>query len=157
MPEPFMHGYVVQPPAPPEDVSELISASGVWASGGIVSTPRDLTRFIRAYAAGELTSTAVLREQRRWVEGASEPAGPGRNTAGLGIFRYSTRCGVVLGHTGNFPGYTQLIAATPDGRKSLTFSLTTQVNKTTNPGLLEKLRTIEENAVCTLLHSARGR
>ncbi|MFJ4282091.1 serine hydrolase domain-containing protein [Streptomyces massasporeus] len=154
LPEPYMHGYAVEPPEPPEDVSELISASGVWASGGIVSTPRDMTRFVRAYAAGRLTSPAVLREQRRWVEGASEPAGPGHNKAGLAIFRYETRCGVVLGHTGNFPGYTQLIAATPDGRKSLTFSLTTQVNKTLNPDLLEQLRTIQENAVCALLDAA---
>ncbi|UUU20538.1 serine hydrolase domain-containing protein [Streptomyces sp. DSM 40750] len=156
MPEPYMHGYAVEPPEPPEDVSEVLSASGVWASGGIVSTPHDMTRFIRAYAAGKLTSEEVLREQRRWIEGASEPAGPGRNTAGLGIFHYSTRCGVVLGHTGNFPGYTQLIAATPDGRKSLTFSLTTQVNRTNNPELVEKLRAIEENAVCTLLRRDRG-
>lgn len=65
-----MHGYAVEPPAPPEDVSEVLSASGVWASGGIVSTPRDVTRFIRGYAAGKLTSRAALREQRRWIEGA---------------------------------------------------------------------------------------
>lgn len=156
MPEPYMHGYAVEPPAPPEDVSEALSASGVWASGGIVSTPRDMTRFIRGYAAGELTSRAVLREQRRWIEGASEPAGPGRNSAGLAIFRYDTRCGVVLGHTGNFPGYTQLIAATPDGRRSLTFSLTTQVNRTLDPALVNRLRAVEENAVCTLLGPRRG-
>ena len=156
MPEPYMHGYAVEPPAPPEDVSEALSASGVWASGGIVSTPRDMTRFIRGYAAGELTSRPVLREQRRWIEGASEPAGPGRNRAGLGIFRYDTRCGVVLGHTGNFPGYTQLIAATPDGRRSVTFSLTTQVNRTLDPDLLERLRAVEENAVCALLGRKGG-
>lgn len=78
-------------------------------------------------------------------------AGPGRNKAGAAIFRYSTRCGVVLGHTGNFPGYTQLIAATPDGRRSLTFSLTTQVNEATKPELLEELREVEENFVCALL------
>jgi D-alanyl-D-alanine carboxypeptidase len=151
LPEPYLHGYDVRPPGPPEDVSELLSASGVWTSGGIVSTPRDLTRFIRAYAAGELTSPAVREEQRRWIEGASEPAGPGRNSAGLAIFRYNTRCGAVLGHTGNFPGYTQLMAATPDGRKSITFSITTQVNRTTDPALLARLRTIQENAVCVLL------
>ena len=155
LPEPYLHGYDVQPPTPPEDISEVLSASGVWASGGIVSTPSDLTRFIRGYAAGDLTSMTVLREQRRWIAGASEPAGPGRNAAGLGIFRYTTRCGVVLGHTGNFPGYTQLIAATPDGRNSITFSLTTQVNRT-NPALLRKLRAIEESAVCVLLRRNRS-
>ncbi|MDW4911053.1 serine hydrolase domain-containing protein [Streptomyces sp. ADMS] len=155
LPEPYMRGYDVslQPPAAPEDVSELIGASGVWASGGIVSTPHDMTRFIRGYAGGALVSPATLREQRRWVDGASEPAGPGGNEAGAAIFRYTTRCGVVLGHTGNTPGYTQLIAATPDGERSLTFSLTTQVNEATKPRLLEKLREVEENLVCALLRN----
>ncbi|TXS57044.1 serine hydrolase domain-containing protein [Streptomyces sp. t39] len=153
MPEPYLHGYDVDPPAPPEDISEVLSASGVWASGGIVSTPRDMTRFIRGYAPGVLTSPAVVREQRRWVPGASEPAGPGANQAGLAIFRYTTRCGVVLGHTGNFPGYTQLVAATPDGRYSLTFSLTRQINSAVAPALLSTVRDIQEDAVCTLLRT----
>ncbi|CAL9618550.1 serine hydrolase domain-containing protein [Streptomyces sp. enrichment culture] len=154
LPEPYLHGYEVTPP-PPEDVSELLSASGVWASGGIVSTPADMTRFVRGYTGGALFGRAVTREQRRWREGASEPAGPGRNKAGLGIFRYETRCGVVLGHTGNFPGYTQLIAATPDGRRSLTFSVTTQINRDLAPDRLERLRAIQEDFVCDLLRDGR--
>ncbi|MFD9540811.1 serine hydrolase domain-containing protein [Streptomyces sp. NPDC060022] len=151
MPEPYMHGYDVTPANPPEDVSEALSASGVWASGGIVSTPKDMTAFIRGYAGGRLISDRTRRQQLNWVNGASEPAGPGRNKAGLAIFRYTTRCGVVYGHTGNFPGYTQLVAATPDGKRSLTVSLTTQVNKLNKPELLERLRTVEENFVCALL------
>nr|WSY49162.1 beta-lactamase family protein [Streptomyces sp. NBC_00886] len=151
MPKPYMHGYVVGGPTGPQDVSEAIGMSGVWASGGITSTPRDLTAFIGGYAAGALTSEAALRAQRHWIPGASEPAGPGRNSAGLALFRYDTRCGVVLGHTGNTLGYTQLIAATPDGRRALAFSLTTQVNQAGNPALLRKVRAVEEEAVCTLL------
>ncbi|MFJ5779126.1 serine hydrolase domain-containing protein [Streptomyces sp. NPDC093094] len=151
MPEPYLHGYDVAPPAPPEDISEALSMSGVWASGGIVSTPADLTRFIRGYAGGSLYGPRVVREQRRWIPGASEPAGPGRNSAGLALFRYETRCGVVLGHTGNTPGYTQLIAATPDGRRSLTFSVTRQINRTQAPELLERLRAVQEDFVCALL------
>jgi D-alanyl-D-alanine carboxypeptidase len=153
--EPSLHGYDVSPPAPTEDVSELIGMSGVWASGGIVSTPADMNRFVGAYAGGRLygpLGDGVVREQRRWVPGgASEPAGPGRNDAGLAIFRYTTRCGVVLGHTGNTAGYTQLIAATPDGRKSLTFSVTTQISQRTKPQLLKRLRAVQENFVCALL------
>ncbi|MDX6362237.1 MAG: D-alanyl-D-alanine carboxypeptidase [Streptomyces sp.] len=151
MPEPYMHGYDVTPPNPPEDISEVLSASGVWASGGIISTPKDMTAFIRGYAGGKLISDRTRQQQLAWVNGASEPAGPGKNKAGLAIFRYTTRCGVVYGHTGNFPGYTQLIAATPDGKRSLTVSLTTQINKTNKPELLERLRTVEENLVCALL------
>ncbi|KUM78072.1 serine hydrolase domain-containing protein [Streptomyces curacoi] len=156
MPRPYLHGYDVSPPAPPEDVSEVLSMSGVWASGGIVSTPRDMTRFVRGYAGGRLYGRHLVREQRRWIPGAaSEPAGPGRNAAGLALFRYTTRCGVVLGHTGNTLGYTQLIAATPDGRRSLTFSATTQINQAMKPALLQKLRAVQENFVCALLRHRR--
>ncbi|MFJ9121417.1 serine hydrolase domain-containing protein [Streptomyces sp. NPDC102394] len=151
IPEPYLHGYDVTPPAPPQDVSELLGASGSWASGGIISTPADMTRFIRGYAGGRLYGPDVVRQQRHWIDGASEPAGPGSNSAGLALFRYSTRCGVVLGHTGNFPGYTQLIAATPDGRRSLTFSVTTQINEALKPDLLKRLRAVQENFICALL------
>ncbi|MER6349435.1 serine hydrolase domain-containing protein [Streptomyces sp. NPDC001595] len=155
LPEPYLHGYDVTPGEPPEDVSEILSASGVWASGGIVSTPADLTRFIRGYASGALYGRDEVREQRRWIPGASEPAGPGRNDAGLAVFRYTTRCGVVLGHTGNFPGYTQLMAATPDGSRSLTFSATTQINRQVKPELLRELRAVQEDFVCALLRGKR--
>ncbi|MEH0541707.1 serine hydrolase [Streptomyces sp. B21-105] len=155
MPKPYLHGYDVSDPVSPEDVSELVSASGAWASGGIVSTPLDMTRFIRGYASGALYGKHVVREQRRWITGSSVPAGPGRNAAGLAIFRYTTRCGVVLGHTGNFPGYTQLVAATPDGRRSLTFSLTSQINAVADPVRLERLRAVQENFVCALLRDGR--
>jgi D-alanyl-D-alanine carboxypeptidase len=151
MPRPYLHGYDVTSPGHPEDVSEIFSASASWASGGIVSTPADLTRFIRGHAGGTIHGQDVVRQQRQWIAGASEPAGPGRNTAGLALFRYDTRCGVVLGHTGNTAGYTQLAAATPDGRRSLTFSVTAQITQSSNPQLLKRLRTVQENFVCALL------
>ncbi|MFE5911925.1 serine hydrolase domain-containing protein [Streptomyces wedmorensis] len=153
MPRPYLHGYDVTPPAPPEDISELIGASGVWASGGIVSTPKDLNRFIRAWAGGpDYLSKETRRQQRTFIPGAaSEPAGPGVNSAGLAIFRYRTRCGTVYGHTGNTPGYTQFAAATADGERSLTFSITTQTSKTVKPELLAKVRAVQEDFVCALL------
>ncbi|MEV4948961.1 serine hydrolase domain-containing protein [Streptomyces sp. NPDC053755] len=153
MPRPYIHGYDVTPPAPPEDISEAIGASGVWASGGIVATPKDLNSFIRAWAGGRhYLSEEVRRRQRDFIPGAaSEPAGPGVNAAGLAIFRYTTRCGTVYGHTGNFPGYTQLAVATQDGKRSLTFSINTQTSKTLKPGLLAKLRPVQEDFVCALL------
>ncbi|MET7733420.1 serine hydrolase domain-containing protein [Streptomyces sp. NPDC005402] len=151
MPEPYLHGYDVSPSAGPQDVSEVIGMSGVWASGGIVSTPADMTRFIRGYAGGRLYGSTAVEQQRQWVEGASEPAGPGRNSAGLAVFRYETRCGVVLGHTGNTLGYTQLIAATPDGRRSLTFSVTSQITRSADEEGLREMRAVQENFVCALL------
>ncbi|MCP3753533.1 serine hydrolase domain-containing protein [Streptomyces sp. TBY4] len=152
LPVPFLHGYQIDPEEGPVDVSEAVSASGAWASGGIVSTAKDLTAFIRGYAGGELVSERTRRQQFKFIPGAlSQPPGPGRTEAGLAIFRYTTRCGTVYGHTGNTAGYTQLVAATADGRRSLTFSITTQTSLTINPDLLGQVREVQEDFVCALL------
>ncbi|MFD4866388.1 serine hydrolase domain-containing protein [Streptomyces sp. NPDC058412] len=152
LPAPFLHGYQIDPQTGPVDVSEAISASGAWAAGGIVSTPKDLTAFIRGYAGGSLVSERTRRQQFTFIRGAlSQPPGPGRTEAGLAIYRYTTRCGTVYGHTGNTPGYTQLAAATKDGRRSLTFSITTQTSLDTNPDLLARVRKVQEDFVCALL------
>lgn len=154
MPSPYLHGYDLNPP-PAEDVSELVSAAYAWASGGIVSTPADLTRFIRAYAAGRLFSPAVRAAQLEFVPGNSEPIGPGINSAGLGIFRYRTPCGTVYGHTGNTSGYTQFMAAGTDGRASVTVSISEQAtNKSKTEALrnvFARLRALESDAVCLAL------
>jgi hypothetical protein len=85
----------------------------VWASA-------DLNRFIRAYASGRLIERSTKLEQRSFIPGCGgEPPGPGQNSAGLALYQYETNCGTVLGYAGNFPaGYTLLIAATPNGRRS---------------------------------------
>ena len=158
MPAPYLHGYQPDPPGPDEDVSELISASYAWASGGVVSTPADLTRFVRGYAGARLFSRAVQRRQLRFTRGSSEPPGPGTNSAGLGIFRYRTRCGTVYGHTGNTSGYTQFMAATPDGRRSVTVSISGQItHKSTGAraDAFRRLRRIERDAVCEALAPRR--
>ncbi|MGR4878089.1 serine hydrolase domain-containing protein [Streptomyces sp. LARHCF249] len=152
LPRPYLHGYDVLPPAEPQDISEALGVSGIWASGGIVSTPRELGAFIRAYGGPALLSEKTRKEQLTFRPGdSSEPAGPGTNAAGLAIFQYTTRCGVLYGHSGNFPGYTQLAATTPDGTRSLTFSINTQTSKGNKPALLARLRTVQENFACALL------
>jgi D-alanyl-D-alanine carboxypeptidase len=153
MPQPYMHGYEL-PSAGGEDVSDLASAAWIWASGGMVSTPFELNRFIRAYVGRRLFGRTVQAQQLRFVPGHSEPIGPGQNSAGLGIFRYRTRCGTVYGHTGNFFGYTQFAAATPDGRRSVTVSVNEQLNQTLTGqplAVFKRLRAVEETAVCAAL------
>jgi len=153
LPRPFIHGYVygevIDQTTTPEDVSTLLSPSGAWASGGIVSTPRELNEFIGAYLAGRLFPASLQQQQLRFVPGGkSSPPGPGRNAAGLAVFRYRTRCGTVYGHTGNFPGYVQFAAASRDGSRALTTSL----NIPAPTGrLLARLRAMQQTAVCALL------
>lgn len=149
LPRPFIHGYVVEPREAPVDVSTFLSPSGAWASGAIVSTPLDLNAFIRSYLGLEFFSTAQQQEQMRFVAGGeSSPPGPGKNSAGLALFRYETKCGTVYGHTGNFPGYVQWAAATADGTRAVTTSL----NIPAPTGrLLGQLRRVQTTAVCALL------
>ncbi|MGA5424116.1 serine hydrolase domain-containing protein [Streptomyces lavendulocolor] len=150
LPHPYLHGYDFEPEGPLEDVSTAFSASLFWASGGVVSTPNDLNAFMRAYGSGRLLSKETYEQQRKWIKGSSVNPGPGRNEAGLALFRYTTRCGVVHGHTGTIPGYTQLAVTTPDGTRSLTFTLTSQVSAQT-PELLARMRKVQEDFVCELL------
>jgi D-alanyl-D-alanine carboxypeptidase len=100
-----------------------------------------------------ISSTWGHALQRRVFEGgSSEPPGPGKNSAGLGIFRYETRCGTVWGHTGNYPGYTQFLAASPDGRRSVTVSVNVQLSPVEGaPGVFDALRRAEVKAVCAAL------
>ena len=154
LPAPYMRGYDLAPPKPPDDVSTILSAAYSWASGGLVSTPADLGRFIRGYVGARLFSRAVQAEQLRFVRGDSGPPGPGQNFAGLAIFRYRTRCGTVYGHTGNTFGYTQFTASTLDGRRSVVVSVNAQLNDASPPPLLAAfrfLRKLEEDAVCSAL------
>ncbi len=118
-----------------------------------MSTPADLNAFIRGYVGGALFDLGTQAQQRQVVEGGgSEPPGPGENSAGLGIFRYETRCGTVWGHTGNISGYTQFMAASPDGRRSVTVSVNEQLTPRLGaPGVFEALRRAEELAVCAAL------
>ncbi len=151
LPAPQIRGYVVPPGQPPQDVTTALSPSGAWASGAIVSTPLDLGTFIRAYLGRKLFGAAEQQEQLRFVRGSSSPPGPGENSAGLGIFRYQSRCGTVYGHTGNFPGYVQWAAATADGTRSVTTTLNIPAP---TGALLRQLRSVQASAVCALLRRA---
>jgi D-alanyl-D-alanine carboxypeptidase len=149
---PFIHGYDLSE-RPPEDVSEILAAGWAWASGGIVSTPSDLNTFIRGYVKGTLYDLKTRAQQREVFEGGgSEPPGPGKNSAGLGVFRYETKCGTVWGHTGNTAGYTQFMAASSNGKRSATVSINAQITPTVgDPAAFKALRRAEERAVCAAL------
>lgn len=115
----------------------------------MVSTPADVNAFIRADLALRFFGAAQQREQMRFVPaGRSSPRGPGRNAAGLALFRYRTRRGTVFGHTGTFPGYAQFAAATADGRRAVTTTLNMPAP---TGGLLRRLRSVQTTAICAPL------
>jgi D-alanyl-D-alanine carboxypeptidase len=105
------------------------------------------------YVKGQLYDLHTHSQQRKVFEGGrSDPLGPGKNSAGLGVFRYETKCGTVWGHTGNFFGYTQFMAASPNGRRSATVSINAQIAPPVgDPDAFKALRRAERLAVCAAL------
>jgi hypothetical protein len=89
--------------------------------------------------------------QFKFVAGHSEPPGPGRNSVGLAIFRYQTRCGTVYGHTGNTAGYTQFIAASSNGARSAVVSISAQINPSVDRARFKELQDLYTLAVCAAL------
>src|SRR3954451_24224339 len=149
LPAPFLHGYIVEPGQEDQEVTSFLSPSGAWASGAVVSTPADVNAFIRPDLGLRFFGAAQQREQMRFVPaGRSSPRGPGRNAAGLALFRYRTRRGTVFGHTGTFPGYAQFAAATADGRRAVTTTLNMPAP---TGGLLRRLRSVQTTALCAPL------
>lgn len=156
LPRPYIRGYSPDGDGPPEDVSELLSPSGVWAAGAIVSSMRDLNRFVRAWGGGSLLREPKLRRaQTAFLPPftGGEPIGPGQNRGGLTLFRYATPCGVVYGHSGNFPGYTQWIASSPDGTRSTVVSVNSQYNVGAEgpQQVLQAVRHLFRRAACAAL------
>lgn len=109
---PHVHGYrlashqgVVDPAAAPRDL-EGRSARWAGASGDLVSSARDLARFLAALLGGHLLQARELR--------AMEAVSP---RYGLGMAVYPTRCGLAWGHTGNLNGVLTIAWSTRDGRR----------------------------------------
>jgi D-alanyl-D-alanine carboxypeptidase len=116
MPEPRAQGYQYEPESDgagePVDVTTAVDPAAAWASGALVSTPGDVSRFFGGLMGGELVGEDTIEQMKETVAGEGSPSGPGTKSAGLGIFSYELPCGQVWGHTGQFPGYQAFGAAT---------------------------------------------
>ena len=153
MPRPLIRGYSAPGDGPLENVTKAINPALAWASGGLVSTAREVNSFFRAYVGGELFGRRESRAQIDLVIGSSSPPGPGRNRAGLGVFRYRTYCGTMLGHTGSFPGYRVFAAASRNGRRSVVFTVNAQIVPPDqgNQETADLIRHAQVDAVCRAL------
>jgi D-alanyl-D-alanine carboxypeptidase len=106
----------VMPGAGPVDMTTLDLPFN-WAGGGVVSTPRDVARFLRALLGGELLPGGLRAEMLRtvpsdWPETDDYGLGIGRITSLMG--RVPSPCGEAWGHLGLGP-YTAIALASEDG------------------------------------------
>ncbi|UUV33443.1 beta-lactamase family protein [Amycolatopsis roodepoortensis] len=113
LPRPHARGYAPGPGGLTDYTEFDPSAAG--ASGGLVSTGEDLTRFYGALVDGRLLPRAQLAEMQRTVP---RPGGVPGSEYGLGIASVPLSCGGRFwGHGGNIVGYANLSGAVPHGRR----------------------------------------
>ena len=152
MPNPYAEGYQYPPESEgagePDNVTTALDPSAAGASGALVSTPSDLSRFFSSLLGGELVDEVTIEQMKETLAGEGDPPGPGTKRAGLGIFSYGLSCGEVWGHTGQFPGYQAFGAATADGSGALgMMANANEISEEANEALVYA----QELAVCRAL------
>jgi D-alanyl-D-alanine carboxypeptidase len=114
-----------------------------WAAGQLISTPEDINTFLRALLVGDLLTPRMLAEMRHTIPTPT----PGQRY-GLGLFSLSLSCGgVAWGHGGDIPGYSNINAATDDGR-GVTLVVTSLDGSINDPSGREKRNDLVDAALC---------
>ncbi|MFB7666453.1 serine hydrolase domain-containing protein [Kitasatospora sp. NPDC056138] len=118
IPEPHAHGYYRYEHAGRWKVVDVTRFNVSWisAAGDMISTTADLHTFFSALMSGKLLPDPLLAQMR-----TPHP----ELGYGLGLFAQETDRGTIFHHNGGFFGWAALMYSTPDGRRTLTASLTT--------------------------------
>lgn len=129
LPQPRMRGY--QQFASDGSLTDVtrVNPSIADASGSMITTNADLSRFFRALLTGKLLSPDLLTAMKQTV--ATHWDGPFEGSRyGLGIFWYPLPCDDAgyWAHGGTFLGYLSRHGMSPDGQKSIAIAMSTQLN-----------------------------
>jgi D-alanyl-D-alanine carboxypeptidase len=134
------------------DYIELVAAGWPWAPGGMVLTPTDLEVFTPGCVGGDHFGPKTLARQRRVVEGGPTRRAPRRTLRGLASSATRRGAGPFGATRATSSAYTQFIAASPNGRRSVTVSVNEQLTpKDGAPGAFKALRLAGERAGCAAL------
>jgi D-alanyl-D-alanine carboxypeptidase len=139
---PHAHGYTRFTADEYTDTTELIDAD---ASGGYISTLKDLDTFVRALFGGRLLKPAQLHEMMRTVpvDESAQEIWPGARY-GLGVISRDLPCGgTVWIPSGDQIGYKTRTGVTADGRRSVVLSMSTQLNDS-QPAFLAQEKTAKD-------------
>ncbi|MEU8246366.1 serine hydrolase domain-containing protein [Nonomuraea sp. NPDC048916] len=124
IPGPHAHGYYRYQDAGQWKVVDVTrqNPSMLAGAGDMISTTKDLHAFFSALNSGKLLPARLLAEMRK-PHPKSGALGYG---LGLSVQDTGPNCaGIIFHHNGSAPGgYGALMYSTPDGRKTLTASLT---------------------------------
>jgi D-alanyl-D-alanine carboxypeptidase len=147
LPHPHAHGYYAYRQDGRPRVLDVARVNPTWAgsAGEVISTTRDLDRFIAALFGGELLPADLLAEMRAplWLDPVNG-YGLGLETANVG-----PGCGGVFqGHTGGVHGYQSYLFSNGDQRFEI--SVTVGAVDTSDPGAADRLGTAMGNLLLTI-------
>jgi D-alanyl-D-alanine carboxypeptidase len=145
IPGPHAHGYYAYPQDNGLAVIDAAKVNPTWAgsAGEIISTTRDLDRFITALFGGRLLPSDLLGQMRDVLP--SSGYGLGLQSADAG-----PACGgVYLGHTGGMHGYQSFLFSNDDKRFEI--SVTTDASDTTDPAAVERFNAALNNLLVTVM------
>src|SRR5204862_5375433 len=96
----------------------LLNPSAADASGGVVSTTTDVTRFWQALQHGQLLGPSQMAQMHDTTLAETfQDIIPGLSY-GLGIFWIPSRCGGFWAHPGDLPGVSTYSGASTDGSRA---------------------------------------
>ncbi|MDR7251395.1 D-alanyl-D-alanine carboxypeptidase [Nocardioides sp. BE266] len=108
---PLVHGYEGR-----RDVT-LTDMSMAWGAGGVVSSARDLDRFLQALTGGVLVDSSTFEDMRTW---RGDLLNRNSTSYGLGLGELNAPCDVeMVGHSGGLPGFGTEAWTVPDGTRSV--------------------------------------
>ncbi|MCA6095522.1 beta-lactamase family protein [Streptomyces sp. SCA3-4] len=132
IPGPHAHGYRAFGTGTTLDVTEF-NPSAVGASGSIISSAHDLSRFYAALLDGRLLAPAQLGEMTTTVPAPELGAGAGY---GLGLAKLPLHCGgSYFTHVGAVSGYRTQVGATPDATRTAVVLVTGDGDKHTQQAM----------------------
>ncbi|WP_440582036.1 serine hydrolase domain-containing protein [Streptomyces flavofungini] len=136
---PHAHGYRAFGTGTAIDVTAF-NPSAVDASGSVISTARDLSRFYTALLGGRLLDSARLAEMKRTV-----PAPELGGDYGLGLGKLPLPCGgSYFAHVGGVSGYRTWVGVTPDGSRTAVVLVTGDGNDRT----MGSISTLVQRELC---------
>ncbi|MFL6122477.1 serine hydrolase domain-containing protein [Actinophytocola sp.] len=147
IPGPHAHGYYTYRENGELKVADVTRLSPTWASsaGEIISTTRDLDRFVSALLAGRLLPADLLGV----METPSQYAPYG---LGLQLVEAGPSCGgTYYGHTGSVHGYQSFMLSTPDRGTRLEMSITLGAADVDDPAVATRLTTAVNNVLIAAL------
>ena len=113
----------------PDDVTDT-NPSFAWAAGGVISTPNELARYVKALVDGGLLNDEMQKKRIDSLE-AIDPSSPsaryGYNIEAKGPF---------IGHGGDIPGFNSVMYHDP--KRDLTIVAYTQLNVTPQGTALDR-------------------